>query len=397
MEDISVLEKAIKKYDNVIIHITAIEELDNLKTNKDIIKAQKARRALAKIWQLEKKIKYELSKTIIEGLVGTNEYDIYNPNDDIILSCAYLNNADICTDDFALRIKARFLGIKCADFHDNEDLYKGYVEVNLDEEKMANLYSNMEYNWFDCCINEYLIVNNENGENVDILKWIGDRFINIYNKNIKTLAFGDKIKPKDVYQRAVIDSILNNTITAISGTAGTGKSLLSLMCAMYLVETGRYSRIVILNNPTKAKGATDCGYYTGSMIEKLMQNSIGNILNTKFGDRYAVDLLLQQDKIRVISMADARGMEIRDDEILYITECQNTSIELLKLSLSRVSQDAKVIIEGDICTQVDSMDFYGNRNGMRRAIEVLRGNDIFGYIELKNVWRSKIAELVEKM
>ena len=396
MEDDSVIDRALEKYDNVIIHIVTVEELDNLKVNRDIVKAGKARRALKKIWSFGNKIKYELNKIIIDGLSG-NELDLYNPNDDIILSSAYLNNADICTDDFALRIKAKFVGVPCADLYYSESDYRGYIEVNLDEETMSKLYSDTSFNLFDCYINEYLVVNDENGNNVDILKWNGEKYSNLYNKNIKTLAFGDKIKPKDVYQRAVIDSIMSNTITAISGSAGTGKSLLSLMCAMYLVESGKYSRIVILNNPTKAKGATDCGYYTGSMIEKLMQNSIGNILNTKFGDRYAVDLLLQQDKIRVISMADARGMEIRDDEILYITECQNTSIELLKLSLSRVSQNAKVIIEGDICTQVDSMDFYGNRNGMRRAIEIFKGNDIFGYIELKNVWRSKIAEIVEKM
>ena len=96
-------------------------------------------------------------------------------------------------------------------------------------------------------------------------------------------------------------------------------------------------------------------------------------------------------------MADARGMEIRDDEILYITECQNTSVELLKLSLSRASQNAKIIIEGDICTQVDSIEFIGDKNGMKRAINVLKGSELFGFIELKNVYRSKIAELVDKM
>lgn len=129
----------------------------------------------------------------------------------------------------------------------------------------------------------------------------------------------------------------------------------------------------------------------------MMQNSIGNILNTKFGDRLAVDMLIQQDKLRIVSMADARGMEIRDNEILYITECQNTSIDLLKLSLQRVSQDAKIIIEGDIFSQVDSFEFEGRKNGMRRSIEVLKGKPEFGYIELKNVWRSKIAEMVDIM
>lgn len=397
MEDESVLEKAIEVYENVILSITTVEELDNLKTNRDIIKAKKARKALEKIFFLSNRIKFDLEKKVLDSLSTDYSLDIYNPNDNIILSCAFINNADICTEDFALKIKAKSVGVYCIDLIENEDIYKGYKEVNISDNDMANLYSNLKNNVFDCITNQYLIVNNEIGKNVDLLKWNGQEYINVYNKNIKTVSFGDKIKAKDVYQRAVIDSIMTNTITAISGVAGTGKSLLSLMCAMNLVETGKYSRIVILNNPTKAKGATDCGFYTGSMTEKLMQNSIGNILNTKFGDRFAVDLLIQQDKLRVISMADARGMEIRDDEILYITECQNTSVELLKLSLSRASQNAKIIIEGDICTQVDSIEFIGDKNGMKRAINVLKGSELFGFIELKNVYRSKIAELVDKM
>lgn len=127
-----------------------------------------------------------------------------------------------------------------------------------------------------------------------------------------------------------------------------------------------------------------------------MQNSIGQILTTKFGDRLAVDILIQQEKIKLVSMADARGMEIKDNEILYITECQNTSSDLLKLCLSRASAGCKIIIEGDYNTQVDSFAFNGNKNGMKRAIEVLKGESIFGYIELQNVWRSRLAELVDK-
>ena len=380
MDDASILQTAYEKYDNVILSIVTIEELDNLKTNRDTIKAKKARRALDKILNMGKRIKYDLGRDVIEPLSSLSYSGIYNPNDDIILSCAIRNNADISTKDVAFRIKAESLEIQFAELYSNFDSYSGYKEVNLSDEEMAGLYSNPSYNSFECVTNQYLIVNDINGENVDIVKWDGHRYSPIHNKNVKTLAFGDKIKAKDVYQRAVIDSIMTNTMTAISGVAGTGKN-----------------RIVILNNPTKARGATDLGYYSGNMTEKLMQNSIGNILNTKFGDRFAVDLLIQQDKLRIISMADARGMEIRDDEILYITECQNTSVDLLKLSLSRASQGAKIIIEGDIYSQVDSSEFVGSDNGMRRAIDVFKGSDLFGFIELKNVWRSRIAEMVEKM
>lgn len=64
--------------------------------------------------------------------------------------------------------------------------------------------------------------------------------------------FGDKIRPKDVYQACAIDSILNNTMTTLSGKAGSGKSLISLITMMSLIESGKYDRIVIMFNPTKA-------------------------------------------------------------------------------------------------------------------------------------------------
>lgn len=397
MNNESIVQEFVDFY-RVIISIVTLEELDNLKTNKDFEISKRARSAIKEIEKLKDIIYFDTNKRVHDILLpSSNLMNNFNLNDDIIVTCALFNNAYLITNDFNLKIKAKALGVECFTFIKPESQYKGYREVSVSDEELANLYSNLNNNLFDCLINEYLIINNLNNDFVDILKWNGEKYINIHNKNIATVAFGDKIKPKDIYQRAVIDSIMTNTMTAISGKAGSGKSLLSLMCAMYLVEKGKYDRIVILNNPTKAKGATDCGYYTGSMVEKLMQNSIGNILNTKFGDRLAVDLLLQQDKLRVISMADARGMEIRDSEILYITECQNTSVELLKLSLQRVSQEAKIIIEGDIDAQVDSISFEGNRNGMKRAVEVLKGKPEFGYIELKNIWRSKIAELVEKM
>jgi len=94
-------------------------------------------------------------------------------------------------------------------------------------------------------------------------------------------------------------------------------------------------------------------------------------------------------------LADCRGMEIRDNEILYLTETQNTTVELIKLALSRVSSGAKVIIEGDYKTQVDSSIFEGSHNGLKRVIDVFKGNELFGYVELQNIWRSKIAQLAE--
>ncbi len=191
-----------------------------------------------------------------------------------------------------------------------------------------------------------------------------------------------------------IDSLIKNTMTAISGKAGSGKSLLSLMVAMHLIESGKYDRLVILYNPVKLRGSENQGYYPGSATEKAMQSGIGQILTTKFGDRLGVDLLINQDKIKLVCMSDCRGMEIRDNEILWITECENTSIDLIKICLSRVSSGAKVFIEGDF-EQIDSIYFQGEKNGMKRAIDVFKDHSEFGYVQLQNVWRSKIAELCD--
>jgi len=381
-----------------------LEEIEHIKISDK--KDQNIKYCARKLAHLldENKDKYEVTIANNDIFEIINEFQLEKTPDNIIMACAYYYNKNIqpivfVSDDICCKIVARnVFGLNVESINNkNKIRYKGFKEVILDEFEMAYFYSNLQTNIYELLINEYLVIKNTNGEIVDAYKWDGKTYLSLYKKPIKSMAFGDKLKPKDIYQSMVIDSLIKNTITAISGKAGSGKSLLSLMVAMHLIETGKYDRLVVMFNPTKTRGAMDMGFYSGDFTEKAMQNSIGQILTTKFGDRYAVDMLIQQEKLKLVSMADARGMEIHDNEILFITECQNTSIELLKLCLSRASSECKIFIEGDYTSQVDSYAFDGNNNGMKRAIEVLKGEDIFGYIELQNVWRSKIAELVDKM
>ena len=90
-------------------------------------------------------------------------------------------------------------------------------------------------------------------------------------------------------------------------------------------------------------------------------------------------------------------MEIKDNEILFMSEAQNLSVEMVKLLLSRASSKCKVVLEGDDEAQVDSPYFEGNQNGLRRAIEAAKGEEIFGHVYLPNIWRSKLAELADKI
>lgn len=391
-----------------VISQKTLEEIENIKTSgkKDGEVKYKAR-LIAHLLD-ENFGKYEVIRTTFSTKDVIKSCDLEETPDNIILASAWLYNKDVspiifCTDDLNCKFLARNIfelttkGVNEINLVKNIDEYTGYKDVTLSDEEMSYFYLHTSENVYNLLINEYLIIRKFDGEIVDCLCWDGERYAKVCQKTIRSQMFGDKIRPKDIYQACAIDSILNNTMTTISGKAGSGKSLISLITMMNLIETGEYDRIVIMFNPTKARGASDMGFYTGDATEKAMQNSIGSILTTKFGDKFAVDMLLQQDKIKLISMADVRGMEIRDNEILYITECQNTSTELLKLCLSRASSGCKIVIEGDYNSQVDSYLFDGDSNGMKRVIDVLQGEDEFGYVNLPNVWRSKIATLVDKL
>ena len=93
--------------------------------------------------------------------------------------------------------------------------------------------------------------------------------------------------------------------------------------------------------------------------------------------------------------ADADTSGIRAG--VYISEAQNMSVNLMKLALQRIGEDSICIIDGDCKTQVDDIQFAGSNNGMKRASKVFRGEDIYGEITLKNIHRSKISRIAERM
>ena len=381
-----------------------LEELEKIKTSSrhDEAVKYKARKILHLLDEKSDEYKVVIYTTAMENII--NEKNIEVSPDTKIISCCMFSKGLLpkgeefvfVTNDIACKmIASKIFGLNVESIIDEKNNeYKGFVEKSLSDEEMAYFYENQSKNIFNLLINQYIILKNNKDEIIDTYRWSGETYEPLFKKNIQSLYF-DKLKSKDIYQSCAIDSLMNCTITAITGKAGSGKSLLSLMTAMYLIEKGKYDRIVVMFNPTKTRGASDMGYYGGDFIDKAMQNSIGQILTTKFGDRLAVDLLMSQNKLKLVSMADCRGMEISDNEILWITEGQNTSIDLIKLCLSRVSSGAKVFIEGDYLSQVDSYAFNGDNNGLKRMIDVFKGHEEFGYIQLQNVWRSKVAELCE--
>lgn len=375
-----------------------LRELEGIKTSR--FKMEDVKYQARKLSKLLRDYDDMYKVVVLPGDLTKNAVN----NDEQIVLCAkhFSEQTDeevvFVTDDIcAYNLASKIYGMNVCSVFDflPNDNYKGFVEVVMSEAELGEFLEHLDCNRYNLLTNEYLVIWDEAREYVDAMRWDGTKHVSLIKKNIKT-DFFDKLKTKDIFQAMVVDSILNNQITAITGKAGSGKSLLSLMVAMYLVKTGAYDRIVILYNAVKVRGAADIGFLPGSSDEKILGGALGNQLNSKFGDRFAIDLLLQQDKLRIVSMGDCRGMEI-GNEILYIPEAENTSIDLMKICLSRASDNAKVIVEGDYKQQVDSLSYDGENNGLKRIIDVFKGEDIFGYVELQNIWRSRLANLCEKL
>lgn len=252
---------------------------------------------------------------------------------------------------------------------------------------------------YELLVNEYLVVRNNCGEIVDKLCWNGNEHRHLIYSTFNSTHFGD-IKPlkDDVYQAFVADSFVNNKITLVRGPAGSGKTLLSLAYLLNRLEKGKIDKIIIFCNTVATKDSAKLGYYPGTRDEKLLDSQIGNLLTSKFGDRCEVERMIEEGKLMLLPCSDIRGFDTSGMRAgVYISEAQNMSVSLMKLALQRIGDDGICIIDGDCKTQVDDINFAGSNNGMRRVSKVFRGEDIYGEITLKNIHRSRIGQIAERM
>ena len=276
----------------------------------------------------------------------------------------------------------------------NRDIYKGYREVTLNEEKMAHFYENLNDNMLNLLTNEYVILKDLNNNVVDKLKWDGETYQTIRCKPYKSNSFGT-LKPLDDIQAFAMDSINTNDITVLYGKAGSGKTTLPLNYIMQEIEKGRFKKCYMVYSYEPLKGAKTLGFEKGDHITKLIYSaSIGNILASKFGDIQQVEYMIDRGMLEIIPTANIRGVEFEADSICMVTESQNLDVYTLKTIIQRCKSGCKQIYEGDVIEQKDTNV---QNVGMNRLIEVFKGHDSFGCVKLKNNYRSELSELADLM
>lgn len=406
----SLLEQAGHLFDSdeftLVISSITLEELENIKTsgNKDPDVKYAARKVL----------------TDMDEHYGAFEIVLYNDsygdmmmrdgislsNDAKIIACARhfaakhpQDEVIFVTNDLICRHIASMYFITEKVIEEDYD-YDGYKEVYLDEDGLIEFYSNQDKNLYGLFINQYLLVYDANsGDCIERLVWTGDGYRRLAYNTFASKWFGD-VKPMkgDLYQSLVADSFSNNKITLVKGPAGSGKTYLSLGFLMHKLERNKIDRIIVFCNTVATKNSAKLGFYPGTRDEKLLDSQIGNLLISKFGGRVAVEQMILEEKLVLLPLSDIRGYDTSGMKAgIYISEAQNMDVELMKLTLQRIGEDSICIIDGDCKTQVDDIHFAGSNNGMRRASQVYRGEDVYGEVTLKNIHRSRVAMIAEKM
>lgn len=393
-----------KNDEKFYISVITLQELEHIKTSgtKDEETKYQARKALHLL--VENEDKYEIIPYIAswdDVIVKNFNYPL-TPDMKIIYS-AYHEAKDsiFVTFDLSCKMLAKSFGLNVQFQSKEEESYTGYKIIDLTELELATFYNtiaNSNNNIYNLLVNQYLIVK-MNGQTVDKYKWTGSGYEQVKFKKIKDSFFETKgISPKDDFQTLAIDSLYSNKITVMRGKAGSGKSYLGLGYLYSLFDNGKIDKIIIFCNPVATKDSCKLGFYPGSKDEKLLDSQIGNFLISKFGDRQYVEELIYKGVIVLVPMADCRGMDTTGMHAgVYVTEAQNTTIDIMKLLIQRTGEDSILVIEGDDKAQVDMTTYAGNNNGLRRLSEIFRGEDYYGEVTLNECHRSRWAAKAEEM
>ncbi|WP_062348081.1 PhoH family protein [Herbidospora yilanensis] len=199
---------------------------------------------------------------------------------------------------------------------------------------------------------------------------------------------GRTIRPKTVNQKNYVDMIDKHTIVFGIGPAGTGKTYLAMAKAVKALQEKRVNRI-ILTRPAVEAGER-LGFLPGTLYEKIdpylrpLYDALHDMI-----DPDSIPRLMAAGTIEVAPLAYMRGRTL-NDAFIILDEAQNTSPEQMKMFLTRLGFNSKIVVTGDV-TQVDLPG--GTQSGLRVVQDILDGiNDIhFSRLTSADVVRHKLV------
>ena len=204
---------------------------------------------------------------------------------------------------------------------------------------------------------------------------------------------GRPVKPKTLGQEKYVQAIRDNTIVIGVGPAGTGKTYLAVAMAVSAFRAKEVNRI-ILTRPAVEAGEK-LGFLPGDLQQKVdpylrpLYDALFDMLGAENFQRYQ-----EKGNIEVAPLAYMRGRTL-DDSFIILDEAQNTTTEQMKMFLTRLGFNSKMVVTGDI-TQIDLPD--GKRSGLVEITKILKNIEDIKTVKFseKDVVRHKLVQDIIK-
>lgn len=269
--------------------------------------------------------------------------------------------------------------------------YKGYKEIELNNDQLAEFYTNRAVYAEGLLENQYLLIKDSTGEVVD--KYC------LQNGELRQVlfcklggSFTGAIKPRNPQQACLFDMLKDKTskIKLVTGRFGSGKTLAMTNAALELIEKGKFERIVWVRNNVSVKDAPEIGYLPGTEIDKLMPYVMP--LADHAGGEEGIKKMLENGTLEVIPLGHLRGRSLRNS-IVFCSECENLTRQHLQLLMGRIDEGSQLWLDGD--TKQRDRQIFEKSAGLERMVERLVGNKLFAHVHLEKSERSEVAALAD--
>lgn len=314
----------------------------------------------------------------------------------------------LVTKDINLRMKARALGIDTEDYYTdkvkNSDIFENEHRTitGVSPDVINAIYSSkngipVEQTGLELRTNECFIL--DSGTSSALARYVtADGLV---RKVSKEKNFG--IEPRNAEQAFAFDLLNDDRIKllAITGKAGTGKTLLALAGA--LKQHGLYKQI-LLARPIVSLANKDLGFLPGDEKQKVapyMQPLFDNLnfIKRQFSldsnDYRTLQELQTNGSLVIEALAYIRGRSL-SDTFCIIDEAQNLTPHEIKTIITRAAEGTKMVFTGDVY-QIDSPYLDTQSNGLAYMIDRMQGQEIFGHVNLVKGERSQLSEIASQL
>ena len=220
-----------------------------------------------------------------------------------------------------------------------------------------------------------------------------DKLMSLSGDCVCITSKGKPVKPKTLGQKKYVEAIRKNTIVLGAGPAGTGKTYLAVAMAVTAFRAKEVNRI-ILTRPAVEAGEK-LGFLPGDLQSKVdpylrpLYDALFDMLGAETYQKY-----VERGNIEVAPLAYMRGRTL-DDSFIILDEAQNTTREQMKMFLTRLGFNSKMVITGDI-TQIDLPN--GAKSGLKDCIKILKNIADIGpcFFDEKDVVRHRLVQDIIK-